>query len=141
MALPAKTADRTLVARDRLAEIVGRHLLAPPLAAAEAVREIMELTAEVGHVRVGCRDDGQALTIRHGCEPAREVDLPRARGFLRSMCANLAVRSALPDQAPSIFGGVTFLPPLQADGPGFTLKMMNTMDEHWFDLTPQGETT
>jgi hypothetical protein len=137
---PAETADRTAVARDRIADIVGRHLTSQPLSAVEAVREIMALAAEIGHIRVGCRADGAALTVRFRREPDAEVELPRARSHLRSMCANLAVRAAIPSQLPIIYGGVAYLPFEQDGHPGFTLKMMNTMDEHWFDLGSRAET-
>jgi hypothetical protein len=120
--------------------IVGRHLTGRLLSAVEAVREVMELAAEIGHVRVGCRDDGEALTVRYGRDPEVEVALSRARGKLRSMCANLAVRSARPGEQPILYGGVAYLPPLQEGQPGYTLKMMNTPDEHWFDLAYRGET-
>jgi hypothetical protein len=68
------------------------------------------------------------------------VVLPHARSLLRMMCANLAVRSSHPNQLPPLYGGVAYLPPLQPGNPGFTLKLMNTMGEHWFDLAYQGET-
>jgi hypothetical protein len=139
MGHPAQTIDRTAVARDRLATIVGRHLTGRRLTAVEAVREVMELAAEIGHVRVGCRPDGEALTVRHGFDPELTVDLARARGKLRSMCANLAVRAERPGEPPIIFGGVAYLPPLRDGLPGYTLKMMNTPDEHWFDLGYRGE--
>jgi hypothetical protein len=122
-----------------LAEIVARHLTGRSLSAVEAVREVMDLAAELGHVRVGCRADGEALTVRHGRDPELEVKLPRARGKLRSMCASLAVRAGRPGESPILYGGVAFLPPLRDGQPGYTLKMMNTMGEHWFDLAYQGE--
>jgi hypothetical protein len=166
MAVPAETVDRTTVARNRIAAIVALRFRRPgdgddSAAAAlrslaeqwayqqssnhggniiAAVADFLELAAQVGQVRVGCRRDGVALTVRVQDEPEQEVDFPQARGRLRAMCAHLAVLSSRPDGLPPLYGGVAYVPPPNGQPHGFTLKMMNTMGEHWFDLAYQGET-
>ncbi len=127
-------------ARDGLAQVVRTYLATDQKNPVAAVSAVMALAVEVGQLRVGCRDDGAALTVRVGREPEQAVELPQARSLLRMMCANLAVRAARPDSLPLVYGGITYLPPLQPGNPGFTLKLMNTMGEQWFDLAYQGET-
>lgn len=138
MADVTETLDRTALARDRLAEITTRHLTNRMGSVVEAVQAIMELAAELGHVRVSCREDGDALTIRYGRDPEAEVELKHARSLLRMMCGHLAVRAAETGKLPNIHGGITFLPPVRPDLAGYTLKMMNTTGEHWFDLGYHG---
>ena len=125
-------------ARDGLAQIAQTFLVdrRDPVGAVSAV---MALAAEIGQVRVGCRDEGTALTVRFWREPEQIVELPLARSWLRMMCANLAVRSSHPNQPPPLYGGIVYLPPLEPGNAGFTLKLMNTMGEHWFDLAYQGK--
>ena len=111
-----------------------KFLNEPPLHPELAIGEFLALAEELGHVRVWLSDDRKSLRVRSSGHEFPLQQVSRAPGKLRSMCASLAMRTGIRDSSCPIYGGVGYVRPGEPSTAGCTLKMMNTMDEHWFDL-------
>ena len=142
-------ASQTIVAA------LAAHVRQRQVSVVEFVERFLEVAHEVRHLRVGCRADGAGLELSVAGGGPVGVPLPRARGLLRAMCARLAVlgvergvgevtaylregRTEVergPDLLPPLYGGRCFTRRGEAPRPGWAVELMNTMSEHWFDLT------
>jgi hypothetical protein len=91
-------------AEEKIRELVQANLSSNhQVEGVQFVDELLPVAAEVGEIKCSLGADGQGLRFQTPEHPAWEVELGRANGKLRMICARLAVLCAGPPA--SLYGG------------------------------------
>jgi hypothetical protein len=91
-------------AEEKIRELVQANLSSNhQVEGVQFVDELLLVAAEVGEIKCSLVADGQGLRFQSPEHPAWEVELGRANGKLRMLCARLAVLCAGPPA--SLYGG------------------------------------